>query len=295
MTDTGSLVYIRSDTGAIAISIFTHSAPLHSGNVGPAAETLDIIYRDPHLVAINKPAGLLVHPSLVDRYETRSAMTLLRDQIGQYVYPVHRLDKPTSGVLLFALSSEIARRLTIGFTNKQVEKRYLAVVRGYTALSGSIDHPLKERHDKMTDRRARKDKPPQPAVTEYHRLATLELPVRIDRYPSSRYSLVEITPLSGRKHQIRRHFKHLSHPVIGDTSYGKSKHNRLFTERFGCTRLLLAATRLIFEHPVLGERVVLKADPGEDFSRLAHLFEASVGLGELANPNDPMAENPGLS
>jgi tRNA pseudouridine65 synthase len=235
-------------------------------------DKLTILYRDDHLIAIDKPPGLLVHPSLVDRRENRCAMMMLRDQIGQYVYPVHRLDKPTSGVLLFALSPEIARRLTAAFSDKRVEKRYLAVVRGYAESAGRIDHPLQEKPDKMTDRRARRDKPPQPAVTEYRRLGTLELPVRIDRYPSSRYSLVEARPLSGRKHQIRRHFKHLSHPVIGDSRYGKSKHNRLFAERFGCRRLLLAATHLSLEHPVTGIALRLEAGLDEGFKRVVTDF-----------------------
>jgi tRNA pseudouridine65 synthase len=234
---------------------------------------LTILYRDDHLIAIDKPAGLLVHPSLVDRRETRCAMMLLRDQIGHYVYPVHRLDKPTSGVLLFALSPEIARRLTDAFTEKRVEKRYLAVVRGYTESTGRIDHPLQEQLDKMTDRRARRDKPPQPAVTEYRRLATLELPVHVDRYPTSRYSLVEARPLSGRKHQIRRHFKHLSHPIIGDSRYGKSKHNRLFAEGFGCRRLLLAATHLSLKHPVTGIALKLEAGLDEGFKRVVTTFQ----------------------
>lgn len=220
---------------------------------------------------------MLVHPSLIDRHETRCAMTRLRDQIGDYVYPVHRLDKPTSGVLLFALSPEIARRLTAGFTDKRVEKRYLAVVRGHTAVSGRIDHPLKEQLDKMTDRRARKNKPPQPAVTEYRRLMTLELPLRVDRYPTSRYSLLEVRPLSGRKHQIRRHFKHLSHPIIGDTSYGKSNHNRLFTERYDCRRLLLAATHLTLLHPVSGEPLRLQAGLDKEFERVVMLFQEIPG------------------
>ena len=245
---------------------------------------LDIIYRDDHLVAIDKPAGLLVHPSLVDRRETRSAMHLLRDQIGCYVYPVHRLDKPTSGVLLFALSPEIARLLTDSFTRKAVEKRYLAVVRGHVAESGLIDHPLKEPQDKMTDRRARKDKPPQQAVTGYRRLATLELPLRVDRYPTSRYSLVEAHPLTGRKHQIRRHFKHLSHPIIGDTSYGKSNHNRLFNEVYECSRLLLAATQLTLDHPVTGERLELRAALDRDFTRIVRLFEQPEFAASRSSP-----------
>ena len=237
---------------------------------------LDIIYRDDHLVAIDKPPGLLVHPSWIDRHETRSAMHLLRDQIGCYVYPVHRLDKPTSGVLLFALSADIARRLGDSFTHKTLDKRYLAVVRGYVAPSGLVDHALKEPQDKMTDRRARKDKPPQPAITGYRRLATLELPLRVDRYPTSRYSLVEVNPLTGRKHQIRRHFKHLSHPVIGDTRYGKSNHNRLFSEVYACRRLLLAATQLTLDHPVSGERLVLQAGLDQEFLRIKQLFDQAA-------------------
>ncbi|MCU7844594.1 MAG: tRNA pseudouridine(65) synthase TruC [Candidatus Thiodiazotropha sp. (ex Monitilora ramsayi)] len=235
--------------------------------------TLDIIFRDTHLIAINKPSGLLVHPSLVDRHEKQSAMTLLRDMIGQYVYPVHRLDKPTSGVLLFALSSEIARELSLQFNDSQVRKRYLAVVRGYTDESGRIDYPLREKLDKMTDARARKDKPAQSAVTDYHRLATLELPIPVDRYPTSRYSLVEISPQTGRKHQIRRHFKHISHPIIGDTSYGKSIHNRLIAEQFNCRRLLLAATHLTIQHPISGQSLVLEAPIDQTFKKIEALFD----------------------
>jgi tRNA pseudouridine65 synthase len=248
----------------------THSL----GDQAPQCEKLTILYRDEYLVAIDKPAGLLVHPSWIDRHETRCAMMLLRDQIGQYVYPVHRLDKPTSGVLLFALSSEIARQVTELFTDKKVEKRYLAVVRGYTELSGCIDHPLQEKLDRISDRQARQDKPAQPAVTDYRRLATLELPVRVDRYPSSRYSLLEAKPLTGRKHQIRRHFKHLSHPIIGDSSYGKSNHNRLFAERFDCHRLLLAATGLALPHPVSGETLTLEAGLDATFSRIVDTFQS---------------------
>lgn len=245
----------------------------------PIPDTLSVLYRDDYLIAIDKPAGLLVHPSWIDKQETRCAMMLLRDQIGQYVYPVHRLDKPTSGVLLFALSPAVARLLTESFTRKQVEKRYLTVVRGYTEEAGTIDHPLREKLDRMTDQQARQDKPPQTAVTEYRRLATLELPVRVDRYPSSRYSLLEARPLTGRKHQIRRHFKHLSHPIIGDTSYGKSNHNRLFAERFDSHRLLLAATRLQLSHPITRETLSLEAGLDPCFNSIVKSFKDNSGAG----------------
>jgi tRNA pseudouridine65 synthase len=261
--------------------------PSGSGNeLPPLPDPLTVLYRDDYLIAIDKPAGLLVHPSWIDKGETRCAMMLLRDQIGQYVYPVHRLDKPTSGVLLFALSPEIARRLTESFTEKRVEKHYLAVVRGYTDNAGRIDHSLKEKLDKMTDRQARQDKPPQPAVTEYRRLATLELPLRVDRYPTSRYSLVEARPLTGRKHQIRRHFKHLSHPIIGDTSYGKSSHNRLFAEHFDSHRMLLAATRLALAHPVTGEPLRLEAGLDPCFSSVLASFQDNGGA--MPQPTRPL-------
>ena len=212
-------------------------------------QPLSILYQDDWLVAIDKPAGLLVHPSRIASQETRSAMMLLRDQLARWVYPLHRLDRPTSGVLLFALSPEVARRMGEQFSAQRVQKRYLAVVRGYTDDDGLIDHPLREKLDRITDARARRNKPPQSARTAYATLGRVELPWPLPPFASSRYSLLEVRPLSGRKHQLRRHFKHLSHPIIGDTSYGKSQHNRLFEKNLGCRRLLLAAVCLSFEHP----------------------------------------------
>ena len=217
------------------------------------AEKLEIIFQDDLLVAVNKPAALLVHPSLIDKRETRCAMKLLRDQLGRWVYPLHRLDKPTSGVLLFALDPQTARNLGEDFERQRVHKRYLAVVRGYTEMEGRIDYPLREQYDKMTDRLTRRNKEAQPAVTDYRRLATVELPYAVDRYPSSRYSLLTVQPRTGRRHQIRRHFKHISHPLVGDTTHGKSRHNRLFRERFGSGRLLLTAVEMEFDHPSDGQ------------------------------------------
>lgn len=249
------------------------------------AEQLPILFRDEHCIAVNKPAGLLVHRSLIDRHERRFAMQLLRDQIGQRVYPVHRLDKPTSGVLLFGLSSEAAQRLSASFSARGVAKTYLGVVRGHTEAQGLIDYPLKEQLDKMTDRRARRDKAPQPAVTAYRRLAVCELPYAVDRYPSSRYALLELRPQTGRKHQIRRHLKHIFHPLIGDTTYGNGKHNRLFRERFACPRLLLHAASLSFVHPYSGADCQLHA-PLEDC--FLHLLD-ELGWGAVLETSSPTA------
>jgi tRNA pseudouridine65 synthase len=231
-----------------------------------AAESLPILYRDDSLIAIHKPAGLLVHRSVLDRHETRFALQILRDQIGQKVYPVHRLDKGTSGVLLFALDRDVGRMLTQQFERGEISKRYIAVVRGYPPESGDIDHPLARMADEHSGIAARAEA--QPAHTRYRRLATVELPYRVDRYPSSRYALVELQPLTGRWHQLRRHLKHIAHPIIGDATHGKGKHNRLFQELFGYQRLFLAATEIRLAHPVSGETLNLQAGLAEDFAEI---------------------------
>jgi tRNA pseudouridine65 synthase len=226
---------------------------------------LDILYLDDWLVAVDKPAGLLIHRSEIDRHETRYALQLVRDQLGRRVYPVHRLDKPTSGVLVFALDPETARRLSEQFTAGAVRKTYLALVRGHTAEAETIDHPLVEEPDAIAGRLARPDKPPQPAVTRYRRLATAELPFPVGRYASCRYSLLEVSPSTGRKHQIRRHMKHIFHPVVGDTTHGDGRHNRFFREHFGCTRLLLSAVGLALTHPCSGAELSVSAPLDENF------------------------------
>jgi tRNA pseudouridine65 synthase len=230
---------------------------------------LEILYRDDYLVAINKPAGLLVHRSNIDRHETRFAVQLLRDQIGQRVHPLHRLDKGTSGVLLFALDADSAREVGSQFMRDEVAKHYLAIVRGWPPAAGVIDHPLSRQFDDY-GRKLGADSPGEalPAVTEYRRLATVELPEAVDRYPTSRYALVQLSPRSGRQHQLRRHLKHIAHPIIGDATWGKGVHNRFFQQRFGCGRLLLACTRLELRHPQDGRALSIVAAPGEEFAQV---------------------------
>lgn len=234
--------------------------------VDGASESLPIVYRDDTLIAVHKPSGLLVHRSVLDRHETRFALQMLRDQIGQLVYPVHRLDKGTSGLLLFALDREVGRLLSAQFERGEVQKRYLAVVRGHPPESGEIDHPLA----RMADEHAGIAASPaaQPAHTRFRRLATVELPYQVDRYPSSRYALVELQPLTGRWHQLRRHMKHVSHPIIGDATHGKGRHNRLFQQLFGHARLLLAATGMRLVHPVSGQALHLDAGLAADFAEV---------------------------
>ncbi len=230
---------------------------------------LEILYRDDHLVAVHKPAGLLVHRSGIDRHETRFAVQLLRDQIGRRVHPLHRLDKGRSGVLLFALDAVSARDVGIQFERDEVAKRYLAVVRGWPAESGSIDHALSRRFDDYGRKIvAEAQATPLPAVTRYRRLATVELPDRVDRYPQARYALLELSPKTGRQHQLRRHMKHIAHPIIGDATWGKGVHNRFFQQRFGCHRMLLACTRIELRHPVDGTSLVIAVEPEATYAAL---------------------------
>lgn len=235
---------------------------------GCAEAPLRILYRDDGLIAIDKPSGLLVHRSDIDRRETRFAVQLLRDQIGRRVYPAHRLDRGTSGVLLFAYDGETASKLGAQFESRAVEKTYLAVVRGHPPESGVIDHPLARRPDDYEHLPANASLAAQPALTRYRRLAVAELPYAVDRYPTSRYALVELSPETGRRHQLRRHLKHLAHPIIGDSTYGKGRHNRLFQEVFSCQRMLLACTRLVLRHPASGAPLRIDATPSEDFARV---------------------------
>jgi len=242
----------------------------------PVEKPLDIVYQDEYLVAVNKPAGLLVHRSMLDKHETRFALQMVRNQVGQHVYPVHRLDKPTSGVLLFALSSEIARMMVEKFAQRETGKTYLAVVRGYTLAQDSIDYALKEELDKKADKHAQRDKPAQEAVTHYQKLADIELPYAVGRYPTTRYSLLQLCPQTGRKHQLRRHMKHIFHPIVGDTTHGDGKHNHFFREELHCKRLLLAATSLAFAHPISGEKVTIQAGVGDDFQTVLERFSWNV-------------------
>ncbi|BCL74782.1 tRNA pseudouridine synthase TruC [Jeongeupia sp. HS-3] len=244
-------------------------------------ETLPLLYRDEYLVAVHKPSGLLVHRSMIDRHETRFAMQIVRNQLGQRVYPVHRLDKGTSGILMFALDQDTARTLTAAFETRAVEKTYLAVVRGWLPEAGCIDHPLARLIDAYEFAGDAVATSAQDAVTDYRRLASTELDIAVDRYPTSRYSLAELSPLTGRRHQLRRHLKHASHPIIGDATYGKGRHNRMFAERFGVARMLLACVDLKLAHPVSGEALELGCPLADDMQSVI----AALGWADALHPH----------
>ncbi|WP_318445615.1 tRNA pseudouridine(65) synthase TruC [Photobacterium leiognathi] len=239
---------------------------------------LEILYRDEYLIAVNKPAGMLVHRSWLDSNETVFVMQTLRDQIGQHVFPLHRLDRPTSGVLLFGLSSEIAAEIMPMFAGRDMHKTYHAVVRGWIKEAAVLDYPLKVELDKIADKNASEEKEAQPAVTAYEPLATVETDIAVGRYSTSRYCLVEMKPETGRKHQLRRHMHHLSHHIIGDVNHGDGRHNRMFREHYDCHRLMLHASRLQFAHPITGEPIDIRADIDETWQRVMSAFNWSSDL-----------------
>jgi tRNA pseudouridine65 synthase len=233
---------------------------------------LEILYRDEFLVAINKPSGLLVHRSMIDRYETEFAVQILRDQIGQFVYPIHRLDKPTSGVLLFALDKESASLLGEQFMSRESKKSYIAIVRGYIQERGIIEHALTVKLDKIADKDSSVPIEAQEATTEYERVATVELDFAVGKYDRTRYSLVKLYPMTGRKHQLRRHMKHISHHILGDTKYGRGEHNIFIREQFDCHRMLLHASELQIRHPYTNEILVIQAPLDDTFRSICKLF-----------------------
>lgn len=233
---------------------------------------LEILYRDEELIAINKPAGMLVHRSWLDKHETVFAMQTLRDQIGQHVFPIHRLDRPTSGVLLFALNSEMARVMCEQFETHQIQKSYLAVVRGYLEGEARLDYPLKVILDKIADKFSQ-EKEAQEAITDYRGLAKVEMPYPVGKHQTARFSLVELKPQTGRKHQLRRHMKHLFHPIMGDTKYGDLHQNRALSEKSGVERLMLHARSLTFTHPKNGQSIEIVAPLDEQWQRLFTFFD----------------------
>ncbi len=226
-----------------------------------------LIYQDQDLVAIDKPAGFHVHPPEDGYPVPREKVCLyqLREKLQQHVYPVHRLDAGTSGVLIFALSSEIAARICEQFADRRVQKSYWAIARGYTPEEGCIDEPLESEDSQKL----------QEARTVFRRLATLEWPeAQSPRHSTTRYSWLDVKPSTGRFHQIRRHFSRISHPLIGDSTHGDTKQNRFFRERLAVPGLCLRARRLELIHPRSQEKLVLKAPLTEKWQKLHQHFKS---------------------
>lgn len=238
------------------------------------AATIGIVFQNDNLVVVNKPANMLVHRSALST-DSRFLLTTLRRQLGRLVFPAHRLDRPTSGLMVFALRQEIVSRLGIAFQEGEVEKRYLAVVRGWVQEGGVIDYPLKKEGKGAV----------QEAVSNYEPLSRTEFPWPVAGFATARYTLLSITPQTGRWHQIRRHLAHLRHPVVGDTSHGDGKHNRLFREHLNIHRLMLHASSLSFSEPETGQPLSFSLKPDRSFLQVfPDLDDACRRHGELKPP-----------
>ena len=223
---------------------------------------LEIIYQDDSLVAINKPAGLLVHRTALDPHEIKFAVQILRNQIGKWVFPIHRLDKATSGVLLFGLRKQIAHEMSKMVLEHAYTKEYLAIVRGWPPDAFDVDRGIPQGRNKE-----RKE-----ACTKFKRLACTEMPHPVGPFETARYSLLSVNPITGRRHQIRRHLNHVSYPIAGDRWYGDRDHNRFFTEVLDLPQMFLHSRKLSFQHPFSREVVELKASLPEHWIKvLAHL------------------------
>lgn len=223
--------------------------------------SFSILYQDDNLVAINKPTEILVHRTKISE-DRQFVLQLLRKQIGQRIYPIHRLDRATSGVLIFGKNKEAASQLATQFRDKKVEKQYIGIIRGYVEEVGTIDYPLAKE----------KWLPKKEAISHFRRLAQTEIQVPIGRYETARYSLVEIQLETGRRHQIRRHFSHLRHPIIGDKKHGDVKHNKHWANKFGIARMFLHAQHLQFNHPTTGKNQLIYAPLDERFEQAMTLL-----------------------
>ncbi|MBL1411402.1 pseudouridine synthase [Sphingobacterium faecale] len=225
---------------------------------------LEILYQDEFLIAINKPHGLLVHRSSIANDASEFALQMLRDQIGRPVYPAHRLDRKTGGVLLFTLDKETDRLTQPLFAENKMDKSYLAVLRGFCPEQGCIDYPLLKENGTS-----------QNAITHFRRLAQAEIAIPLGKFDTSRYSLVEATPQTGRMHQLRRHFAHIFHPIIGDRPHGCNKQNKLWKERFDMDTMLLHASNLSFQHPRTGQKIEIRADLQSSFIKALDILQIS--------------------
>lgn len=226
---------------------------------------LEIVYQDEYLIAINKPHGLLVHRSKIADDAKEFALQMLRDQVGRHVNPTHRLDRKTGGVLLFAFDKETEIAMQKQFQESLVDKNYLAIVRGYAPAEMEIDYPLAKENGTI-----------QEAQTSFITLQQAEIPLEIGKHPTSRYSLVKANPKTGRMHQLRKHFAHIFHPIIGDRPHGCNKQNRYFKEHLQMNTMLLHALDLTFNHPVTEEKITIKAEVQDEFKRMMALMNFSL-------------------
>jgi tRNA pseudouridine65 synthase len=221
--------------------------------------TIEIIYEDDFIIALNKAHGDLMHSSPI----ARDAPYNLKDDLSAYkgfpCFPLHRLDRKTSGICLFSKNKQHNFEFQTLFDSKQIRKTYYSIVRGFTPEMSTIDYPLINDAGKI-----------QKAITQFRTLETGEIHYYYNGFPTIRYSLVHIIPDTGRFHQIRKHFAHIYHPIIGDRPHGCNKQNKLWKEVFGQTEMMLHAYSIHFIHPFTQQNINLTANFSAAFKK-AHL------------------------
>jgi tRNA pseudouridine65 synthase len=237
--------------------------------------TPKIIYEDDRIIGVFKPNRLLVHRTNIDFYEKQNLLQWLSDAVKTTVHPAHRLDKATSGIVLFTKDLDALRFLRQQFSERTLAKSYLALVRGYTAASGRIEKPLQKEGDSTL----------REAITNYITLSHTELPIAVSRYETSRYSLLRAFPETGRYHQIRLHFAHLRHPIIGDSRHGDKKHNQMFREVQQLPALFLHAENIEFTHPA-GRQITLHAPVPDHFQAVLSNFNWTAGAHASTEKNE---------
>jgi tRNA pseudouridine65 synthase len=209
-----------------------------------------VLYEDSELLAINKPNDLIVHQSKFGgKIDEKSLCQIINQDRDEHVFLVHRLDRKTSGVLLFAKNKEIIPLLQKQFQENRIEKTYRAIVRGHIKENGEINSPIKPE-----DKKEYKD-----ALTLYTPLSQITVDIPVEPYPQSRYTLLELKPKTGRTHQLRKHCNKIAHPIIGDPKYGNRHHNHMFMEKFNTNKLFLHAYSLQFLHPISGKKIFIQA------------------------------------
>lgn len=223
---------------------------------------IELIYKDGDLLAINKPCGLLVHKTKIAADADTSVLKILRKQLEQKLYTIHRLDRKTSGVLLFGLDKNIVQLVQKEFMEHRVEKKYMAIVRGFFPEKIEVNHALTNDRNKT-----------QEANTFFQKIKQTELDIPFGKFQTSRYSLIEAFPKTGRQHQIRKHLNHLRHPIIGDRPHGCNKQNKLFKEKWNFTTMLLHAKTLKLIHPISKSPFSLEAPLSAEFLQMKTILQ----------------------
>ncbi|MCH3882215.1 pseudouridine synthase [Tenacibaculum aquimarinum] len=225
---------------------------------------LEIIFEDEYIICVNKPNNVLVHHARHSRNvaDEESLLQLLDAQVGGKFYPIHRLDRKTSGIILLAKETKYVSKFQELFTDNLIDKTYFGIVRGHAPETKIIDSPVKGRDGKVH----------KEAETHLTTIEKIVLDIPVKPYDSSRYSLVELKPKTGRMHQLRVHANKISHPLIGDPKYGDKNHNVMFEENFSCKNMFLHAGTLEFKHPFLEEKLFLKATFSKDWITLFKVF-----------------------